>query len=92
MTSVNAAKASMALTDDQIYAQLKTILSDSFEIEESRISLETNLFQDLGLDSIDGVDLAIKLQEITGKRIKPDEFKSVRTVADVIAAVRRLMG
>jgi len=35
--------------------------------------------------------LAIKLQEMTGKRIKPDEFKNVRTVADVITAVHSLL-
>ncbi|MBI3897945.1 MAG: acyl carrier protein [Gammaproteobacteria bacterium] len=81
----------MLLNDDQIYAQLKTILMDSFEIEESQISPQANLFQDLDLDSIDGVDLAIKLQELTGKRIKPEEFKSVRTVGDVIVTVQRLM-
>ena len=81
----------MVLTDSQIYDRLKTILMDAFEIEESRISLQASLFQDLELDSIDGVDLAIKLQEMTGKRIKPEEFKSVRTVNDVVVTVQRLL-
>jgi acyl carrier protein len=37
------------------------------------------------------VDLAIKLQELTGKRIKPQDFKTIRTVGDVIVAVRQLL-
>jgi acyl carrier protein len=81
----------MLLTDEEIYARLKAILAESFEIDEHRISLQANLYQDLNLDSIDGVDLAIKLQELTGKRIKPEEFKSVRTVSDVINAVRHML-
>lgn len=78
------------LTDEQIFDRLKGILVDAFEIDESRISLQARLFQDLELDSIDGVDLAIKLQELTGKRIRPEEFKTVRTVSDVVLAVKRL--
>jgi len=80
----------VVLSDEQIFERLKAILMESFEIEESRISLESSLFQDLDLDSIDGVDLAIKLQELTGKRIRPEEFKTVRTVSDVVVAVQRL--
>lgn len=80
-----------ALNEDEIYAELKRILMDAFEIEEARITRQADLFQDLDLDSIDGVDLAVKLQQMTGKRIKPDEFKKVRTVEDVINAVRSLI-
>lgn len=80
----------MVLSDEQIFERLKSILMEAFEIEEDRISLQASLFQDLDLDSIDGVDLAIKLQELTGKRIRPEEFKTVRTVSDVVVAVQRL--
>ena len=52
---------------------------------------DAHLFEHLGLDSIDAVDLAIRLQDMTGKRIKPDLFKSVRTVGDVIGAVQQLL-
>jgi acyl carrier protein len=38
------------------------------------------------------VDLAIKLQEMTGKRFKPQEFKSIRTVGDVVSTIKRLLG
>jgi len=80
----------VVLTDEQVFERLKSILMDAFEIDEGRISLQASLFQDLDLDSIDGVDLAIKLQELTGKRIRPEEFKTVRTVSDVVVAVQRL--
>lgn len=79
------------MTDQEILEKLKSILHDEFEIDPTQIKLETNLFEELDLDSIDAVDLAIKLQEMTGKRIKPETFKSVRTVADVVAAVKTLL-
>ncbi len=52
---------------------------------------EANLFTDLELDSIDAIDLAIQVQDMTGTRIKPEDFKSVRTVGDVVATVQSLL-
>ena len=79
------------MTNEQILEKLRTILADAFEIDPAGVTPETNLFEDLDLDSIDAVDLAIKLQEMTGKRIKPEDFKSVRTVDHVIATVQDLL-
>lgn len=79
------------MTNEQILEKLRAILAESFEIDPQRVTPEINLFKDLDLDSIDAVDLAIKLQEMTGKRIKPEDFKSVRTVGDVIATVQTLL-
>jgi len=70
---------------------LKAVLVETFELDAERITLGATLFEDLDLDSIDAVDLAIKLQEITGKRIRPQEFKAIRTVGDVVTAVRQLL-
>jgi acyl carrier protein len=89
--SMQQVSAAPQITDCEIFEQLKAVLSSSFEIEPARITLQADLFRDLDLDSIDAVDLAIKLQEITGKRMKPQEFKGIRTVGDVVDTVRRLL-
>lgn len=81
----------LTMMDDEILEKIKSIFSDTFEIDPKTIKLETNLFVDLDLDSIDAVDLAIKLQAMTGKRIKPEDFKSVRTIADVVGVARVLL-
>lgn len=78
-------------TENEILATLKAILQETFEVDPSEVTLDSNLYQDLDLDSIDAVDLVIKLQEITGKKIKPEEFKQVRTVGDVVRTVHGLM-
>lgn len=70
-----------------IFKQVKETLVELFELAPDDITLEARLYQDLDLDSIDAVDLVVHLQNITGKKIQPDEFKSVRTVQDVVDAV-----
>ena len=79
------------MTNEQILERLKEILAEAFEVDPTKVTEQTNLFTELDLDSIDAVDLAIKLQEMTGKRIKPEDFKSVRTVGDVIGTVQSLI-
>ncbi len=80
-----------AMDDGQILAQLREVLAEKFELDPARVTPEANLYNDLHLDSIDAVDLVIKLQEITGKRIKPNEFRSVRTIGDIVVVVNRLL-
>ncbi|KWZ35709.1 acyl carrier protein [Burkholderia anthina] len=79
------------MTDAEILERIRAIFHENFAIEPDNVTPDTHLFEELDLDSIDAVDLAIKLQEMTGKRIKPEEFKSVRTVGDVVAAVHALL-
>jgi acyl carrier protein len=79
------------MSEVEILDRLREILHENFGIEPARVEPATHLFEELDLDSIDAVDLAIKLQELTGRRIKPEEFRNVRTVADVIAAVDSLL-
>ncbi|MGF6700088.1 acyl carrier protein [Paraburkholderia sp. MM5496-R1] len=79
------------MTETEILERIRAIFQENFAIEPQLVTPDAHLFEDLDLDSIDAVDLAIKLQEMTGRRIKPENFKSVRTVGDVIGAVESLL-
>ncbi|GAA4360647.1 acyl carrier protein [Kangiella marina] len=76
---------------DQIFQQLIQILVEDFEVDADDITIDANLYTDLDLDSIDTVDLVIKLQEITGKSVNPETFKAVRTMQHVVDAVYDLV-
>jgi acyl carrier protein len=76
---------------EEIYNTLSTIFIDDFEIEPEDISLTANLYDDLDLDSIDAIDLIVKLKAFTGKKIEPDAFKKVRTVNDIIDELSKLL-
>ena len=79
------------MTRDEIFHDIRRALVELFEIDPEDVTLDAKLYQQLELDSIDAIDLVVHLQKLTGKKIKPEEFKSVRTVADVVDAVERLL-
>jgi len=76
---------------DDIYQTLASIIEDDFEVDADDITLQAHLYNDLDLDSIDAVDLVVKLREITGKKIDPEAFKKVRTVEDVVNEIEKLI-
>lgn len=78
-------------TKEEIYEELKNILIDDFEIDEDKIVPEANLFEDLEFDSIDAVDLAVRLQDFTKQKISPENFKQIKTINDVVDAVDGLL-
>jgi len=82
---------SMPVRDD-IFKDVSRELQSLFDLSEQDITLKARLYEDLDLDSIDAVDLVVRLQEITKTRIKPDQFESVRTVDDIVSAVEELVG
>ncbi|QFI36995.1 acyl carrier protein [Moritella marina ATCC 15381] len=75
---------------EQIYQTLADILVEEFEIDADDISLSAHLYSDLDLDSIDAIDLVIKLRDITNEKIEPEVFKLVRTVEDVVNEIEKL--
>jgi acyl carrier protein len=75
---------------EKILSMLTDLLVDEFEIPAEDITLEASLYEELDLDSIDAVDLVVRLRELTGKKIAPESFKEVRTVEDIINALIEL--
>ena len=79
------------MNQQEIFTQVQAALVELFELDAEAVTMESHLYQDLELDSIDAVDLVERLQKLTGKKIKPEEFKTVRTVSDVVEAVAQLL-
>ena len=80
------------VTRPEILEQVSRELQALFELQADDITLEARLYEDLDLDSIDAVDLVVRLQQITKKKIAPEQFKRVRTVQDIVDAVEELVG
>ena len=62
-----------------------------FEIDEEAITLEAHLYEDLDFDSIDAIDMIVRIREMTGKAIKPEDFKAARSITDVVEAVYSML-
>jgi acyl carrier protein len=76
-----------AITKDEIFARIRDAMVELFELTPSAITLDAHLIEDLDLDSIDAIDMAARLQEITGRRVPEDALKSIRTISDVVDLV-----
>ena len=76
---------------EDILQLIQGIMLDMFEIEKHLVTLDARLNEDLDFDSIDAVDMIVKLKEITGKSVRPDDFKNARTINDVVEAVYKLI-
>lgn len=74
-------------TKESIYKHLNNIMLELFEIEADLVRPDAKLYEDLDIDSIDAVDMVIKLKDLTGRKMQPADFKNVRTVQDVVDAV-----
>ena len=79
------------MTDAEIEQKIKDILVNEFECDPDRLKSDTNLFTELDLDSIDAVDLVVRLQQEIQKKVEPEDFRQIRTLGDVVAAVSKLL-
>jgi acyl carrier protein len=78
-------------SQEEIYQQVVSTLEELFEIDPQQVSPQARLSEDLDIDSIDAVDLVVELKSLTGKKIQPEDFKSVRSVQDVVDAIVKLL-
>jgi acyl carrier protein len=78
-------------SDTDAYGYVRDLLTGQFDVPAEDIRPDASLSEDLGIDSIDAVDMIVHMREVTGERITPERFKSVRTVQDVVDIVDRVM-
>ena len=73
---------------DEILERVTDVLVRSFEIDPADIRLDSRIVEDLDLDSIDGIDLAVGLRDQTGLDLSEKELKSIRVVGDIVDILR----
>lgn len=76
---------------DDILEHVRTAMLELFEIDAARVDLDTKVVEDLDLDSIDAIELAVRMEAITGRRLNPESFREMRTIGDVVEIVHRLL-
>lgn len=74
---------------DEILARVADAMTDLFDLERDLVRADARLREDLDLDSLDAVDLAVELQRITGRRLDDQDLRRVRTVGDILDVVAR---
>ncbi|ABF11244.1 acyl carrier protein [Cupriavidus metallidurans] len=79
------------MTHDEIFTRVAGVLEQMFEIDPARITLDARLYDDLDIDSIDAVDLLVKMKPLMSRPIRAEQFKSVKTVGDVVRTLASLI-
>lgn len=74
------------MTEAEIRKILLNTLEALFEIDTANLRGDTNLYEDLEIDSIDAIDLIDHIKRETGYKLQAEDFRSVRTIDDVVKA------
>lgn len=82
----------MSMTREEIYDRIRTTLIENFELAPERVTIDAHLMDDLELDSIDAIDMAVQIQEMTGVRVEEEQLRQLRTVGDTVDLVAQLLG
>ena len=81
------------MTAHDIQRMVNEVFEEDFEIERDRLLPEMHIFADLGLDSLDIVDLVVAMQKKFGVRIRDDgRVRDIRTLGDVYEFIEMLRG
>ncbi|MEC9281284.1 MAG: acyl carrier protein [Bdellovibrionota bacterium] len=78
-------------TQEQIFEKISDLMVELFELDKADIKMDSHLYEDLELDSIDAIDLIGELQSFVGQRLQPEDFKAVRTVEGVVKAAEDVL-
>lgn len=74
-----------------VFEKLRTLLADQLEISEDKITMDTNIIDDLGADSLDVVELIMSLEEEYGIVITDDAIRELYTVREVVEFIEKLI-
>jgi len=77
------------MSDEEVLVEVKKVLIEEFEVEESVISPEATFYEDLGLDSLDAIDLIVTLNNFYNIEVEPSESEEIRTVQNLIDIVKK---
>jgi acyl carrier protein len=72
------------MTKEEIFIKFREILVSDFEIKEEEVTPGAKLYEDLDLDSIDAIDLMVKMKTYLSGKIESEQFKKAVTIQDVV--------
>lgn len=76
----------------EIEEKVKAFLIDELEVEEEKIAPEALLKEDIGIDSLDFVDIVVIVEHTFGFKIKPEEMAGVKTLSDFCDYIETKVG
>lgn len=78
----------MKMSEKEIVEKVNALMKQGFELTPDQLQPQARLKEDLGLDSLDAVDMLVYLEENLGSRIEGERLMQVKTLADVYTLVQ----
>jgi acyl carrier protein len=74
---------------EDIVSQVNKIMIEGFEVDSDLLTPEAQLKDDLGLDSLDGVDLVVALEKTFGCRIAEEDARQIKSLQDIYSHIQK---
>lgn len=69
------------------FEEVKSVISEELEVEEDQIAMESLIVDDLGADSLDVVELIMRLEEKFDVEIPDEEAEKIQSVGDAVSFI-----
>lgn len=79
------------MSKEELFQKIRELLAGDFELDAELVTPDAKLYEDLELDSIDAIDLLVKMKEYVTEKIEPELFKKAVTVQDVVDILHPLL-
>ncbi|WP_283593611.1 acyl carrier protein [Lactobacillus gallinarum] len=80
------------MTEEEIFNKIKNLIADNFNVDQDKITENTNFTNDLDADSIDLVEFILQLEDEFGSEIPDDEAEKIKTVGDAVLYIKSHQG
>lgn len=80
------------MTPDEIFDRVRTIIAEKLGVEEDEITMDSNLTEDLGADSLDLVDLVMAFEDEFNTKVDDDQIENISTVGDIVENISKGLG
>ncbi|NOZ91623.1 MAG: hypothetical protein GXO60_10115 [Epsilonproteobacteria bacterium] len=77
------------MSEQEIFDKIKEVLINDFEVEEQLIKKETSFYDDMGLDSLDAIDLIVSLNNIYNIEVDNKDIEEIRNIEQLIEVVQK---
>ncbi len=73
-----------------VFEKIRAILCEQLDIEEDAVTMESNIAEDLGADSLDVVDLVMSIEDEFEIEVPDDQVENIKTVGDVVNYIENM--
>lgn len=77
------------MTKEEVFAKVQNIICEELNVKKEQVTLEASLVDDLEADSLDAVEIIVKLEEEFGLSVSDDAAQGIKTVGDLVEVIAK---